>query len=238
MDHIESNYSPAPSASGDDATPSKRKVSTSKRARLTRDSRARVIAQLMRWRARIPGWDVDALRTLTSTEADGVAMVSAVLPAIGDERLRKLVQQHLADEQRHVDAFGERLANVESERGIDPVAVHPAETIGSLNVIEFMAYLELGELRAYQCLENYRDLFEGDVKTCEVIDSVMRDEQFHCAYSHDQLERWATEGFEDEIEAARKWADDIDTSAFRNQCLSFVSMLPRIIFRRSANGTS
>ena len=103
MDHIESNYSPAPSASGDDATPSKRKVSTSKRARLTRDSRARVIAQLMRWRARIPGWDVDALRTLTSTEADGVAMVSAVLPAIGDERLRKLVQQHLADEQRRDD---------------------------------------------------------------------------------------------------------------------------------------
>jgi hypothetical protein len=67
-----------------------------------------------------------------------------------------------------------------------------------------MAYLEMGELRAYQCLEDCRDLFASDMKTCEVIKSVKRDERFHCAYRHDPLERWTTEGLGEQVEAARR----------------------------------
>jgi hypothetical protein len=70
------------------------------------------------------------------------------------------------------------------------------------------------------------------MKTCEVIEIVMRDERFHGAYRHDQLECWTTEGFGEQVKAARRWADPLEASAFRNPCVSFGMTLPRSIFKR------
>jgi hypothetical protein len=70
------------------------------------------------------------------------------------------------------------------------------------------------------------------MKTCEVIEIVMRDERFHGAYRHDQLECWTTEGFGEQVKAARRWADPLEASAFRKPCVSFGMTLPRSIFKR------
>jgi len=70
------------------------------------------------------------------------------------------------------------------------------------------------------------------MKTCEVIESVMRDERFHGAYRDDQLECWTTEGFGEQVKVARRWAEPLEALAFRNPSVSFGMTLPRSIFKR------
>jgi hypothetical protein len=73
--------------------------------RIPLDRRARVLACLMRWRARMPNWEIGVLELLAATEADSVGMLRASLVRTADPRLRRLIERHIADESRHADLF-------------------------------------------------------------------------------------------------------------------------------------
>lgn len=193
------------------------------------DPRARVLARLIRWRSRLPGWRLETLGVLAATEADGVAMLDAAIPHVDDPELRELLSQHVHDESRHARAFAERLAELEAETGVRRRALPPAHSAGELSTMEFLAYLEINEARAAQVLDVYRELFAGDPSTLRILDGVVEDERFHQAYTCEQLERWSREGLADEVARARRWARRVDRQAFRSQLLAFLGVAPRLL---------
>lgn len=181
----------------------------------------------MRWRARLPGWEVEALAVLAETEADGVVLLRAALPRVSDPRVRTLFERHVEDESRHAGLFAARLAELARDRrtsGRPPAGFH-----GAVTIVELMAYLELTELRGAQALEVYRSLFSGDSETARIIDSVLHDESYHIAYTRVQLDRWRRAGHVAEVASARRWARRIDTQAFVRQLLAFLAVIPRLV---------
>ena len=199
--------------------------------RIPLDRRARVLACLIRWRARMPDWEIGVLELLAATEADSVGMLRASLVRTADPRLRRLIERHIADESRHADLFATRLIEVAGRRRADP----KRDVRGPLSVLQLMAYFEITERRGAQALQVFRVLFDRDGETQRIIDSVLRDERVHVAYTRDQLDRWSREGHAEDVARARRWARRIDDRAAVRQCLAFAAVLPSLIaneFRR------
>ena len=103
-----------------------------------------------------------------------------------------------------------------------------------MNLMQLMALFEIGEMRGFQGISVYRKAFADDPETVAVMDSVVRDEHFHCTYVHLQMERWKKQGFAKEVAAARKHAMQQDRQAFYSQIKSFIMMLPNLLLAELA----
>lgn len=208
--------------------PGDRKVS---RFEAGRDFQSRAVEFMVRWASKQKTWRLQTMEVLVQSETEGIRLLEAALPAIGDDRLRKLVEQHLIDERRHAMGFAARFESLQKHAGIDPPrpVMSPGTQRMTLTLMELFAYLEVQELRGGQVLGVYRDLFVGDEESIAFIDSVVTDEKFHATYTHLQLERWVEEGLVEEVKSAREVARRIDRSAFRSQLASFARALPRLL---------
>ena len=121
----------------------------------------------------------------------------------------------------------------------------PAGGAGRMNLMQLLALFEIGELRGFQGVTAYQQAFGDDPVAAPVIKSIVRDERFHCHYTHHQLERWKKEGHAKAVDEARHHARKQDRQAFRRQVWAFVKVLPQIItyeflrpFRRTPNATA
>jgi rubrerythrin len=187
------------------------------------DLKARILRRIVRRRARLPGWHEQALGVLAAAEADGVRVLEAALPAIGDAKLRRIFLKHIEDEKRHTAGF---TALAQQYRA--PIPNHVSQPT-STNVLEFFAFLEITELRGEQMIKNYRGLYRKYPEVQAFMDTVIRDERYHASYLHNQLETWASQGLAKQVSAARRAADRIDSHGFRTQLLAFLLGLPRIL---------
>ena len=188
-----------------------------------RDLKARVLRFILLRRARLPGWHEQALGVLAAAEADGVRVLEAALPAIGDAKLRRIFLKHIEDEKRHTAGF-----TALSRKYNAVIPSHASQPI-STNVLEFFGFLEITELRGEQMIKTYRGLYAKYPEVQAFMDTVIRDERYHASYLHAQLETWAGQGLAKEVAAARKAAGDIDSRGFRAQLLAFVLGLPRLL---------
>ena len=188
-----------------------------------RDLKARVLRFIVRRRARLPGWHEQALGVLAAAEADGVRVLEAALPAIGDAKLRRIFLKHIEDEKRHTAGF-----TALSRKYNAAIPAHVSQPI-STNVLEFFGFLEITELRGEQMIKTYRGLYAKYPEVQAFMDTVIRDERYHASYLHAQLETWAGQGLAKEVAVARKAAGRIDSRGFRAQLLAFLLGLPRLL---------
>lgn len=205
--------------------PSRQRVSVrAAHAWKRRDLKARMLAFMVRCRARLPGWHEEALFVLACAEADGVRLLEAALPAIGDAKLRRIFLGHIDDERRHTRGFTDLYREFFPDRALPA----PARPTISTNVLDFFAFLELTELRGEQMIQNYHRLYGSYPKVQSLMSSVLRDERYHANYLHVQLENWKRRGLGAQVDAARRAAARIDSHGFWSQVLSFVLILPRL----------
>jgi hypothetical protein len=184
---------------------------------------------MLRWTARSPRWRIEALAHLAVTEASSVAILSAAARAVGDRRLKHLLEKHTADEARHARLFGSRCDTLAAELGVarPQPPVPPVHVGAGANILGLFAFLEITELRGTQVLSEYRRIFAGDSATLAVLDAVLEDERFHVAYLHLQLERWVRQGHAAEVASARREACQVDRRALCRQVASFSASLLR-----------
>jgi len=193
---------------------------------------ARCVLFMVRWRSRVPGWRIQTMGRLTTSELEGIMLIESAIPKVSDERMRKILERHLEDERRHAAVFGDRYEQLQRDAGVkvEPPP-RPVPQSRKLTILELVAYLEVQEGRAIALLESYADLYEGDDATVTHIRRNIKDEKFHATWTHLQLERWIKEGLDEEVRLARAEARLTDRRAFWLQLFAFMRVLPSLLVR-------
>jgi hypothetical protein len=194
------------------------------------DWRAHIIAFMVRWASKRPGWRLETMSILARSEAESAHKLEAALPSVNDPRIQGLLTKHLQDEHRHTAEFAGRYESLQKQAGRVPIpAPAPRPQQARMTLLELISSLEIQELRGAEVLSVYQDLFVGDEESVALIEGVARDDKFHSTYSRLQLERWIDEGQPDEVAVARATAARVDHQAFRAQVLGFLRALPSLV---------
>lgn len=196
------------------------------------DIYAKIVLFLVRWRAQVPGWRIETMGRLTTSEIEGIRLIEAAIPRVSDLRMRKILDKHLDDERRHAKVFGERYEALQREAGMviqPPPAVTPQKK--RFTILELVAYLETQETRAIALLKTYAELYAGDDETVYWIEKNIKDEKFHATWTHHQLERWMKDDLREEVRIARAEAVRTDRRAFWMQLFAFLRVAPSLIVR-------
>ena len=190
--------------------------SREKRAASVRPSRFdRLLRPVHSWVWEDPHRRARKLLRFAQTEADGGRDLSRAAELTGDRVLRQLYLRHALDEQRHAELFRKRgrailrglvrngAASFEAdwfapgERGLDDLRVD-GENDASL-----LAFLHLSEKAAAGRFALYEEVLGEDPETQGVFHTILRDEAFHMAYTHQQLTRVAPEKWNARLWKAR-----------------------------------
>ncbi|MBI3844677.1 MAG: ferritin-like domain-containing protein [Planctomycetes bacterium] len=167
---------------------------------------------------------VRTLEGFSKTEGDGARDIETALRRVANAELRAHMKRHAADEARHAELFRRRAGELRSlaaaaplsstdpdklydlARGRPEVEVdsHGFFTAGVLDErgeVAYVAMLHVAERRAAQIFRVHRDLTRDDPETSEIFAEILRDEQFHVAYTGTWLRRWKKAGRGREVRA-------------------------------------
>ncbi|MFT7463770.1 MAG: hypothetical protein ACI9EF_002117 [Pseudohongiellaceae bacterium] len=189
---------------------------------------------MLRWRSRAvwsdPVRKVLTLESFSRTEADGGKDIGSAATRVSDEELRGHLARHTEDELRHADLFLTRAKELRATTNMPPEAgaeasgdsydlsrgrpssevdAHGFFTSGLLDEmgeVACVAMLHGAEVRAASLFSAHRDLTKDDPETCAVFEKILRDEQYHVAYTKATLDRWVAEGRGREVAEARSAA--------------------------------
>ena len=206
--------------------------SNSKKIDFSPDIYAKIVLFMVRWRSQVPGWRIETMGRLATSEIEGIKLIESAIPRVADVSMRKILAKHLEDERRHAKVFSERYKALQIEAGLDvqpPPAVTPQTK--RFNILELVAYLETQESRAIPLLETYADLYEGDDESVGWIRKNIKDEIFHATWTHMQLERWVKDGLTEEVRQVRVEAKLVDRRAFWIQFFSFLRVMPALVLK-------
>jgi hypothetical protein len=188
-------------------------------------------ALLLRARSRAvwadPARKLRTLEGFSRTEGDGARDIEAALRHVTDPQLRALMERHAADEARHAELFRVRAAQLRAlggggaglaadpeklydlsfhrdpERGeVDAHGFFTAGVFEERGEIAYVAMLHVAERRAAAIFRVHRDVLRDDPETSAIFDEILRDEQFHVAYTGKQLQRWRKAGRGREVRSA------------------------------------
>jgi rubrerythrin len=178
----------------------------------------------------------DAHRTLATlesfarTEADGGRDIATAARRVDDPELRGHLERHARDELKHAELFRRRARELRAtaeaadgapasptDRAYDlsrgrpssEVDAHGFFTLGLLDAlgeVPYVAMLHVAEQRAARLFTVHRDLTRADAPTCAVFQEILRDEQYHVAWTAAMLERWRGEGKGEQVKAALRAA--------------------------------
>jgi rubrerythrin len=173
------------------------------------------------------------LRTLESfarTEEDGGRDIAGASRRVTDAELAGHLQRHAVDERRHAELFRRRAAELRTARAgagevADPAAdrawdlsrgrastemdSHGFYTLGlldELGEVPYVAMLHVAECRAAALFRVHHDLTRDDPPTAAVFEDILRDENYHVAWTAAMLKRWREEGRDEEVARALKAA--------------------------------
>ena len=138
------------------------------------------------------------LLRFAQTEADGGRDLARAAELTRDPTLRRLLLRHASDERRHAELFGGRgrlllrdrpggagAPDAPGARGLDDV---PVERMPDAPLL---AFLHCSEKAAAGRFAIYREVLADDPATQALFTEVLRDEEFHVAYTKKQLARLA-----------------------------------------------
>lgn len=171
---------------------------------------------------------VRTLESFAETEEDGGKDLLAASRRILDPDLRQHIERHAADEERHASLFRERAATLRAStslggtreqeldqafdlsRGrkgeVDVHGFYSASMCDDLGEVAYVAMLHAAECRARDVFLVHRDLNESDPETKAMFESILRDENYHVAYTGKFLDQWRAEGRAAEVKEALKTA--------------------------------
>ena len=172
---------------------------------------------------------VQTLLSFARTEAGGAVDIARAAHAIENPDLKKHLLRHVADEDRHAEMFRRRAREVfgnpdgqtprpdsvspdlvpaasHGERGTLSLTDHgvlPSHTFKDLGEVRYIAMLHLAEVQAAEDFKLHKRLTEKrDPQTGEMFRSILRDEEYHIAYTRSQLKTWESEGRGKEVRQA------------------------------------
>lgn len=136
------------------------------------------------------------------TETDGGRDLIRAAEMTADPLLRKLYLVHAADELRHGQLFRQRgseilktvSSNASSTSQVDWLAPsgHGADDLQlDGHDDKLLAFIHLSEKSAAERFSVYRDVLNRDLRTREIFEEILRDENFHMNYAFSQLIRVA-----------------------------------------------
>ena len=165
---------------------------------------------------------VRTLEGFSKTESDGARDIATALRRVANAELRAHMERHAADEARHGELFRRRAGELRSLAATSPLAPtdpdklydlargrpeaevdsHGFFTAGVLDErgeVAYVAMLHVAERRAAQIFRVHRDLARDDPETSAIFDEILRDEQFHVAYTGTWLRRCRKAGRQREV---------------------------------------
>ncbi len=172
---------------------------------------------------------VQTFLSFARTEAGGAVDIARAAHAVDDPDLKKHLLRHVADEDRHAEMFRRRAREVfgnpdgqtplpESlsqdlvplasalQRGSLSLTDHgflPSDNFAALGEVNYIAMLYLAELQAAEDFRVHRRLTERrDPASGEMFRQILRDEEYHVAYTRAQLKAWEQQGRGDEVRRA------------------------------------
>jgi bacterioferritin (cytochrome b1) len=138
------------------------------------------------------------LLRFAETEAGGGRDLARAAELTRDPTLRRLLLRHALDEKRHAELFGGRgrlllretplpatHGTAPARHGLDEVPV------GEIPDAPLLAFLHCSEKAAAARFAIYREVLADDPATQALFTEVLRDEEFHVAYTKKQLARLA-----------------------------------------------
>jgi hypothetical protein len=173
------------------------------------------------------------LESFARTEADGGRDIASAARRVGEPELRRHLERHAGDEQRHAELFRRRAEELRAAGGA-PVAAataagadvagdaaydlsrgrpaHEVDAHGFLSIglldelgeVPYVAMLHVAEERAARLFKLHAELTRGDEATHSIFESILRDEHYHVAWTRAVLDGWKADGRKDEVKRALK----------------------------------
>ncbi len=176
-----------------------------------------------------PGRKVRTLESFALTEEDGGRDIAGAARRVSDAELAGHLERHAVDERRHAELFRRRAAELRAAaaatgepgtaadrswdlsrgRPATDVDFHGFYTVGlleELGEVPYVAMLHVAECRAAALFRVHHDLTRDDPPTAAVFEDILRDENYHVAWTTAMLRRWREEGRGDEVSRALKAA--------------------------------
>ncbi len=144
------------------------------------------------------------LLSFGATETDGGRDLIRAAETTADPLLRRLYLVHAADELRHGQLFRQRGSEIlktlaspkDSASQVDWLAPsgHGADDLQlDGHDDRLLAFIHLSEKAAAERFSVYRDVLRDDLRTREIFEEILRDENFHMNYAYSQLTRVSPE---------------------------------------------
>lgn len=161
---------------------------------------------------------IRTIRTLESfarTEADGARDIATAALRTVDPELQRHFTRHAADERRHAELFARRAAALRAEHpqapppdddkrldldrsrrsaDVDAHGFFVAGLFDELGEVAYVAMLHVAERRAAALFTTQRALTRHDPQTRAIFEEILRDEQYHVAYTKSMLAQWRRQG--------------------------------------------
>lgn len=173
------------------------------------------------------------LESFARTEADGGRDIASAARRVGDPELQRHLARHAEDEARHAELFRRRAeelraaggaavaaasaagADVAGDAAYDLSRGRPAHEVDAhgfltlglldeLGEVPYVAMLHVAEQRAARLFRVHADLTRADAATHGIFESILRDEQYHVAWTRSMLDTWRGQGRGDEVKRALK----------------------------------
>lgn len=173
-----------------------------------------------------------AIRTLEGfarTEADGALDIATAEQRCAEPWLRVHLRRHAADERRHAELFEGRVRDLRAlhpglvvadaeprhdlalgrkSSEVDAHGFFVAGLIEELGEVAYVAMLHVAEQRAARLFRRLRDASVDDPTTQAIFDAILKDEQYHVAYTRKALDHWRAQGRDGEVSRALASARD------------------------------
>jgi len=173
------------------------------------------------------------LDSFARTEEDGGRDIASAARRVSDPELANHLHRHAADEVKHAGLFKRRAAELRTAGGAVSAAAREAEvasdsaydlsrgrpstevdahgflTLGlldELGEVPYVAMLHVAEVRAAALFHVHHDLTRHDPETCAIFEEILRDENYHVAWTAAMLKTWRAAGRDEEVTAALKSA--------------------------------
>lgn len=190
------------------------------------------IARIVRRNAwRQPARRIEILLDLAHQEAGAAAELASAAEACELPALKRDLLRHAATGSRHAEMFRAHAAGLlgtepstHVRRSGDFLSTRPEHSrpagatfagrdflqsngFHSLGALRYVAHLHVLRSKDALALEDLASLTRAtDPSSCGLLDSIIRDEQEHVAYTRDQLDRWRREGRSAEVDRVLRQA--------------------------------
>jgi rubrerythrin len=170
---------------------------------------------------------VEMLNSFRCAELQGAEELRVLSETVDDPDLARKFARHAADEEKHGAYFGEIMRRLGAEpfdppdepdhitiggrlivdtlNDIEEILPRRGETVGLDRVIPVLTLFQAVESRALVSFEAHRRTFEqADPAIADRIGEIIADESHHAGYVRKLLDRWAEEGWADEVREAQE----------------------------------